>query len=579
MTDHELRKCAEALIPFFTAIRRPGELVHIYARLPDEKVKYFAEHMDELPFKLGGRCLRGWDPERQISPPAEVLRAFSRKPESTRIDTLRQLWELNEFGYDIFVSANPMICARRCQKAAKRAALIVLEGDRASLETQRGAFDLLKEVAVSIVYSGKRSFHALVAPSPNLRNPHCLGQREVLALKEGDTSAPWPEYREVADMWIKTLKSWGLEVDAPVARDYARLTRVPLFKHSETGMPATLEWINPKASWPWKQARRTIEAWDRMIEEDSFHESRNPARAPRRDDGVASGSWPLEPSLASPPSGVSSSATLPSSTDSSSAVAPVAPILPTSASSSESPLPSSLTPPGKITLCASGTFLGDLAVVEALKVTGIPARHTRRMHHRAFFTTARVMGWTENRMCQEWRSIVSMHPSHIGCSAEEAIEDMIRAWRASQPYRIYLPDTTSLPIVRRKDKRRLEEILKERGCLSPRNAASVTVKVLIPLIRRIPQACMAGTAGVSSRKLWDACSGNRKDRNCRSALDWLVEHMVLTPTCKSYVPGKRTRRFFVNIPLVVLLMGWKEEELDWSRGTSMSTRQETRTAA
>ena len=48
--------------------------------------------------------------------------------------------------------------------------------------------------------------------------------------------------------------------------------------------------------------------------------------------------------------------------------------------------------------------------------------------------------------------------------------------------------------------------------------------------------------------------------------EWLALRNILRITKLQYLPGRQSRLFFVNVPLMVWLAGFHNEDLSWLKG-------------
>ena len=143
MTDKEH---AEMLAEFFTTLFRPDERVWIFPGLKVRKDAELVEKAKSLPEEVAGKKTKyltinppkGIECDEPIWVAKRFLDPFQRKASSTDTRVLPKLRRLSELGYNIFFAINPLSCPKRCQKAVRKAAHILLECDdkEVSIEQQ-----------------------------------------------------------------------------------------------------------------------------------------------------------------------------------------------------------------------------------------------------------------------------------------------------------------------------------------------------------------------------------------------------------------------------------------------------------
>lgn len=554
-TDYstDLPAHAQLLKEFFSTLFDPKDTVYIYPRLrPDSALTLrsgsFAE---ELPTE--GRVV-------------------SRKPSSMNTKTLKRLHELNANGYDIYFCVNPLIHPRRCQKAVMMARNILIEMDESEMDAQMEMLERFKSNIVSATYSGSRSLHMIVKLKPPLWNPYRVGRMMVPRLKKGETSAWWPRYVDLANRWIARFGMLGHAIDNRAAKDYARLSRVPGFRHAGTGVVSTLEHLDRTMSWDWKnevdaEANQNCEisAEDldlrcEMLEaglsesdrdelcgrgvlfpEVVVSQSSNPK--PKvgdngKKEGVVHISLAEDRVLEPPPrlGGTEGLIGLNINTSRTSVVR---------------------TRPRK-------SFLDDIEDYEGLIRTGLPGRGTRMKYHKAMFTVARIFNWTEERMETDWRHIIEKNPEGTDKNPDEAVASLLGDWRANKGFSLFLPDVRKLPEFDPGKMGALETRLIGMGCNEPRKAARIIARVILPLIKSLPRQCRQGTVGIRSTELRNAAHIRGHSRGYKDLWDWMQKVGIVTCMNSDYVPGSRSRQYGVNIPLVLWVCGFRTDELVWS---------------
>jgi len=212
------------------------------------------------------------------------------------------------------------------------------------------------------------------------------------------------------------------------------------------------------------------------------------------------------------------------------------------------------------------TFLDDLTRFEELKRTGIPAKGQRRGLHRVLFTASRIHGWFDDqkRIAKEWEAILNIAPSNIRCSVQAGVQDIRGEWRAAKrkPYRIWLPACSILADLDEVRRESLVDGLTRLGCPKDilSSVRSIIANVLWDVVRKATRHCTAGRASVQSRKMQSV--GGQKSGLARK---WLNQNNLLCVRDHSYQTGiyGHSKRYFVNIPLLIWLAGYRNDDLDW----------------
>jgi len=192
---------------------------------------------------------------------------------------------------------------------------------------------------------------------------------------------------------------------------------------------------------------------------------------------------------------------------------------------------------------------------------GIPERGFRTKGHYALFTAKRVYGWTDVAMQQVWRDIVMMNPANIGCSIEQAVADIGTHWERSKgkSKNPSLPDMTKLPPTTNRTQTLVGNLTK-MGCPWPADVAKIILKVLMAPIQGCPKACIDGRAAIRAKDLQRACSS----RSYKAAREWMAAHNILVLKNPSYIRGVHSMTYFVNVHLILFLLGFRSDELVWS---------------
>jgi hypothetical protein len=170
-------------------------------------------------------------------------------------------------------------------------------------------------------------------------------------------------------------------------------------------------------------------------------------------------------------------------------------------------------------------------------------------------------------MAEEWRTIVAMKPENIGVTPDEAVKQLLDHYEAKKKdSRLTLPNTLALPVDPTPRLAHLTEAVKGLGCPVAKDVGHIIAKVLWRYVRELPVQCGRGEVGVKARDCHEVCNRGQY----QPALAWMAEQHILRVTDPNYINSRKTRRYFVNIPLILYLMGFKAAELDWSQGQSWS---------
>ncbi len=547
---NDLQSHARLLKDFFSALFGPNDTVYIYPRLRPGSPLTIRSGLiaDELPTE--GRVV-------------------SRKPSSTNTKTLARLHELNAQGYDIYFCVNPLIHPRRCQKGVVLARNILIEMDHSEMETQREMLERFKSNIVSAACSGRRSLHMIVKMNPPLWNPNLVGRMMVSKLKKGETSARWPQYVDLANRWIARLEMLGHAIDNRVAKDYSRLSRVPGFLHAGAGMVSILEHLDAGASWDWKaEVEEDAEAEEPTEEEmEAYFETRE-AEVP---ESVKDRIWGRD--VLFPDVSISQESTV--KCESISQKQNSICLFRKKAESFEESInlkESNLNIRDLINTSTTNvvrnqfqkSFLDEIEEYERLKQTGLPGRGTRMIFHKVVFTAARVFGWDEEQLKEEWRGVIEANLKATDKRVDEAVESIMGDWHANKKFKIYIPNLARLPEMIPSRATMLEKRLGHMGCREPKKGGRIIQRVLLPTIQSLPGQCGQGKVGIQSTRLQSAVHARGESRGYRSTWEWMQESKIVECTDLKYQRGRQTRTYWINIPLVLWLCGYRTDELDWS---------------
>lgn len=594
---------AVLLRDFFTKFYEPRETVYIFPGLSEEKHEEFKSKVWELGKPVQKRDLRYMNPDKgEFFLPRRILNPFSRKASSINAKLIGKLNEFVDLGYDIYFAVNPQTCAKRCQKTIFEVRHIVLEADSADLELQKKIFNEYREYFSAMIFSGSRSIHAYARISPAIPNYQCVGWRKARELGK-NTSVDLPEYTDLANQWINTMRQRGLQLDVKVARDFSRVSRVPGFKHSKTGRESEVIFFNdsPFGSHesPSSQDLFKSEQWDsdyapiisEIIDSDMSHEVKEVNDA----NEVNEANEARDVNLTNLTNLIDLTEVLDltdlmDSTDSTprldnsnpnvildgSMDSIVSPVSCNNPKSIKSPIRFNTSPNNSQRLndnqerrevapetnsIHNQSFIDHLRTYEGLKREGIPCRGKRKSYHVALYVSGRILGWDRERLVNEWKNIVTLKPENIGVSPELAIEQFLELYDSKKNNsKISLPNTMSLPEDPISKTKLLIASLKAHGCQYPKSTANIILKLLWRSIRELPVQCQDKTLGIKAADL-QRFGGRRY----QAILRWMDGENILKVTDPSYFAGKKTRRYSINILWVLYLMGFQTEELEWSK--------------
>lgn len=556
----EAREHADLLRDFFTNLFRPDETVYIFPCLSEKARQEISEGRRKLPVELHKRELTYFIPGKGVmNEPHHFLPAFQRTASSTNTAVIEKLKDFNNLGYEIYFAVNPLTCRTRCQRTVYAAHHVVLEADDTDLDLQKRILNDYRDYFSAIIYTGNKSLHAYAKIDPAIPNYSRVGWKDAPKLKSigKPTTCSLPQYDAVANFWIEELRQQGLQLDVSVARDFSRVSRVPGFKHSKTGKVAEVLFLNPTplGSQIIIEKRYWAKAW-----------SPEPHEAPHN---VAMGKDSISTDVISPE--------LQPSVFLGEDVSPIDNQVSYIENSVRNPITSSDNQliseninsrerrkrrTTKTNVIREQSFLDYLKAYETLKRDGITRRGVRRSCHAVLFICKEIYGWNKEQMAAAWRAIVTLHPENIGMAPEAAVEQLLEHYAARQGgSRLSLPNTLSLPQDLSFKREHLMAALRGLGCDRPQDVANITniiLRVLWKPIRELPLQCQRGQVGIKAVDFQRECA----QKNYKPALAWLEQHHILRLTNASYVIGKRTRQYAVNIPLIVYLLGFQTEELD-----------------
>ena len=522
---------------FFGTLFDRDDLILVVAGLGDEKHKALCECLGDWPEEVGGRRTTYFDKDLGRVQPRAFLKPFLVTQTAVAAGDLAALHEINRQGYGIFFGINPMSCGRRCQKAVTAARHILVESDESDIGSQLRFLGDHEAEIVSAVHSGGKSVHCLVRLAPPRPNPNVVGAWTAFRLRKGFTRATWAEYGQMAAYWREEALKWGVVTDPLCVSDYARVSRVPGFAHAGTGRRAEIIRLNPSASWDWRGIPLApVGSPVSPICRDVF-------RDVSRDDYVSFSFSSSNPKIQQPEQPKEQQ---PFSITATRCVVRA----PSKGTASSAP---------------QRSFLDHVADFERLRRDGLPGRHVRREMHRALFEIARVFGWDETRMAEEWANIIRRNPSATPETPESAVEDMLRAFRATKGIVIYLPDLSKLPDLTERNMAEMRNRLDGLGCAETAKAMRIVSRVLIPFVRANPGRCAWGPVRIKSEVLRQAANCRGRYRGHKEVWEWMQAVKLIKSVNKGYKRGVVSRLYRVNVPMLLWVCGYRTADLAWDR--------------
>ena len=524
----------------------------VFSRLHDDLWEFYKENPWLLPESVHRKSLRQplaegdpdnwghWDwPEVFI-----MADPFSRSSSWKCFSSMKPLLDLNELGYDIQIPVNPLTCKIRGQKTVAICKNILAEADEGTIEDQLIALKPFRNEIVSILDTGSRGAHAVFRLNRWIKNPYKLDwKRARKAQDKHDLRNPIPEFVDAAGDLKDRLINAGFKPDPKAIVDHSRLTRLPGFRHGKTGRIAELIYLNPHASKGVPTARPIISPKLELLWSSDRSVSMSPTISSDKEYSFNVEDGELQRDAGGSQKGLGES------------VKECGGLVPVNVymyGPETAPRPPSV-PYGQ------SNFLADWAIYQRLKSQGIPERHTRIKLHMPMFTMATVFGWDDARLAEEWRKIVSISPGCIGCGEDEAIKDILAAWASRSRHEpIRLPDLVELQDLDEPKTQALLEALKDAGCPNPKIATRLVAEILIPLGRMLPAQSKDGSLGLKSKDMLE-----RFGPNYRIAREGLVQAGLLEVTSRSYMPKKQTMQYRVCWARLLILCGFKAEELKW----------------
>lgn len=527
---------------FVERLYHKGERVYLYPLMNNEVMEEYRRTKKPYPQYIGKIQISKYPPiDSKWFPPKQALPPLSTSIGSRLFHkTVEKLEKLNEMGYDIYFTVNPLVYKKRVKETVKEIRYLVIESDKLSLEAQKVFMEMIKPNLRTAVYTGNKSIHMYLPLVKPIKNPHCIYPKNKAVIRTINNLLPdrpnieIPAFDEVIAGCKKFLSSYNYLFDPQVLSNFAGLVRLPFFTHNKTGKKADVlfENIDPNIGYVSDLGSFGCELLD--INKNCLDNCKIQGCAsdgPRGMEGVCS---------------VTSG--------------PVESMVP-SVNNCEDTRP--VKEPLTTHIQKSARYLEDLRIYSELKKSGIPRRRLRRQLHKVMFTVARLFDWTEKKLLDEWEQILKINPNNIGLSVEDAIADLKNEWGkiGNKPFKFRLPVAKDLPEIDEERKKMLRERLKQVNCLTVKTVSNLIIEILYPAVRKAIVPCINGKVSLRAKTMWNACNGWKY----RDALEWLDENNIMRLRNSSYVPGKRSRLYFVNPHLVLFLMGFEAKELTWSK--------------
>ena len=532
---------------------------------------------------------------------------------------------LNAMGWDVYGCANPILYRCRIQRAIPAIHNLLAESDDSSLEEQEETIRMMKSVVGAVVFSGNKSYHQYYRLRAPIRNPHCVTSKDLDELKptigtaNGRKATSWDAvqslkraarlstitvepFKYAADLLRGLiLERGGIQLCSRPLFNFSGLSRVPGFVHAGSGRLSSLDFLDDNAAMHdngtcepddvkyspyWrkefgipddevfppkhrKMAAPTPSSFDGIDPNDSPRQEEGKVKEEGSETGT--GTTPIDPL---PTDGISKGGETLNPTGNKGGTPPVF-------------------SPGQ-------TFLEDLADFEKLKVSGIQCQGTRRSLHRVVVNVALIQGWTKqspdgkdivldaDRIADEWRTVLVLSGNSIRCSVEEGVSQMVgyvgvkNRGRRDGHRRFTLPDCALLPDIDGQRKNALRErilrlVVQENGRRpasrsaekSPKTSiatgiANIVMDILYPKIKALPAQCQVGKLAIPVKDMRAKCPRSK----FAPTREWLYRLNVIKPTQKANHAAGLTRLYWVNIPLVIWLLGFKKGELTWERHTA-----------
>jgi len=539
-TKEFLKEHAQTIRDFLVALFGEDEQVWIFPAITDEK---FNSNKNLIPACLHGKSLTYSAKDSDEMKNRRFVLPFSRKSSSCGTQQVSKLWEFADLGYDIYFCINPLTTNKKCQRTVRQGVNILIESDTESLERQKEVLLQNKAIIRAALYTGSKSIHAYIHLTPPLWNPNQVGYKQAKGLK--NKKCLFPDFVTTSDAIINRFESQDFKVDTGPARDWTRVSRLPGFPHGKTGKPSEVLWINPASSYD----------TDTIVKNKLFN-------LLMPDDSCTESSSQINSSISVHNKHFNDSLDLDSSKS-----PPELSVIPVKHVSEETTNNKAITKIVK----HKGSYLDSLQAIEACLRHGITQRGTRRKLQYDLMVTGIIMGWDESRLMDVWKSILLTGEPSIGCSTDKAQREFESVLIKKTSPSIFKENMRTIPHVSPSlDKKRAQSLFYEfpAGKEEGKNILRLLSQVVLPKIRKLPLEVGTGRLNITAKEMLAACLRGKY----RPALDWLIINNFVQIT-NEYTFKKRARAYWVNVPLVNYLMGFKTEDLDWSVPVRMSNSQ------
>ena len=177
---------------------------------------------------------------------------------------------------------------------------------------------------------------------------------------------------------------------------------------------------------------------------------------------------------------------------------------------------------------------------------GLPEVGTRLKASIAFHKVGQMLG---RDMSQEWRAVLER--GNIRCS----IEDGMKSYLQLEPTRIFIPDMSAIDINKATVGAMQWDVFVDYKDVRKENLYGVCRHILEKVIE-MPLQAERGQLGLYSINIKNACV----DQKYKSVMRWLEANNI----CKmktDYAAKKQTRKYWVNIPLLLVFMGYADMQI------------------
>ena len=192
-------------------------------------------------------------------------------------------------------------------------------------------------------------------------------------------------------------------------------------------------------------------------------------------------------------------------------------------------------------------------------LNGFPSVGTRQHYHYVLLSIRRVMGWDDRELVEVFKEILERSAGRYRCTYEEAVDDFVSHVKASRNAGgVRMPDLTGQALPGDAGDRIVSYLGKRAGRDAGRVARLVTgylwEKALVN-----PSMAWRGELGIKAVEM-RAVVGARYWPSVKRVM---AEENLLVET-RECIPNRRTRRYMVNLPLLLwIVWGGRQHELRW----------------